>query len=727
MKGAGPERSAQMTRRRGLALVAAGLVGFAPAMMPTSLPAQTATPESQPLVLPPVIVSAPLPQPVPLPRSSIPGAIDTLTGKEVRETYPHVLPDALESRTGVTLQNEQGTPYQPDLNLRGFVASPVTGLPQGISIFRDGVRLNEPTAEEVNFDLIPLDDVELVEVIRGPSVLFGRNTLGAAINIVTRRGEERFELTPELAWGSFGRQEYTLRLSGPVKPFDYYIGVRYSDETGWRQDSDARIGRAFSKIGIRTGGLDATVSYQYSNDRIKQPGSLPASQVNTDPTANFTAGDFFQPTLNMGVINASYAVNEQITIEANGFVRALNSEQFNVNLAGPNSRLLNHSLSTGGRLQASHKGTFFGFDNVLIVGGEYTNNYVTSRTFEEDAEQELVADLKDRQQIWGAYIQNSLTLLRNFAGPRSSLVLTTAGRWDSVNHDITDLLGGPSGGDFTFSRFDPRVGINVNLSDRIGFYASYGEGFRAPAFLELTCAGPGAVCAGLQVGVAQDPPLQPVVAKTYEIGTYLRPFPWLDINASLYRTNVSSEIFAVSPTGTVGVFFQNIGSTRRQGAEFSLRARWERYLEGYLNYAFTQATFQQTVELSTSLPPGTETVPAGSTIPLMPQHRVNFGLAWHPWLWATMSAGTTWVSSQFLRGDDANTQAPLPAYWVTNVGLSARWRGFEAFANIYNALNNRYETYGTFAPDPRLEGSPVVRFLTPAPPINVLAGLRYTF
>jgi len=142
MKGAGPERSAQMTRRRGLALVAAGLVGFATAMMPTSLPAQTATPESQPLVLPPVIVSAPLPQPVPLPRSSIPGAIDTLTGKEVRETYPHVLPDALESRTGVTLQNEQGTPYQPDLNLRGFVASPVTGLPQGISIFRDGFDIS---------------------------------------------------------------------------------------------------------------------------------------------------------------------------------------------------------------------------------------------------------------------------------------------------------------------------------------------------------------------------------------------------------------------------------------------------------------------------------------------------------------------------------------------------------------------------------------------------------
>ena len=726
------QRSGRLAER----LISAGCLAAAAAMallfgtsvafaQPSSPP-----PAEPPLTrLPPVLVIAPAPLPEAQPRSDIPGSIEVLTDRDVWAVHPRVLPDALQRLPGVTLQNEQGNPYQPNLSLRGFFASPVTGLPQGVSVFLDGVRINEPTVEEVNFDLIPLDDAELVEVIRGASVLFGRNTLGAAVTITTRRGQERFELAPEISGGSFGRQNYLLRLGGTARPLDYYLGMRYTDETGWRDDSETRIGRVLAKLGLRTGDLDATVSYQYSNDRIKQPGSLPSYEVSRNPTQNFTAGDFFAPVLNMGIINASYGVSERLKVDGNAFVRALSTEQFNVNLIAEDTRLLNTTLSVGGRLQASHRSAIFGRDNVLIVGAEYTRSRVTSRTFEEEdgGGEELAADLADTQDAAGAYVQDGLTILRDFMGNGSSLVLTVAGRWDYLRHSIDDRLGGPSGGVFTFSRFNPKVGVNLNLTERVGLYASYGEGFRAPAFLELTCAGPGAVCPGLQVGVAPDPPLDPVVARTYELGAYARPWPWLDVDASIYRTDVDNDIFSVAPTGTVGVFFQNIGSTRRQGVELAVRARWESFLDAYLNYAYTHATFQDNAELASPLAGGAQLVTAGSTIPLIPRHRLNFGLAWRPWRWATVSAGATYVSAQFLRGDDANAQAPLPAYWVVNGSVSARWRGFEGFINLYNVLDNKYETFGTFAPDGRLPGAPVVRFLTPAPPINVLAGLRYSF
>jgi len=681
------------------------------------------------VTLPPVLVTAPVPLSEGLPRDWVPSAVDSLGRSEVQAGRPAGLPEALERHPGVTLQNEQGNPFQPDLVLRGFTASSVTGLPQGISVFLDGVRLNEPTVEEVNFDLIPLDDAASVEVIRGTSVLFGRNTLGGAINIVTRRGEPTREIVPELEGGSFGRQRHRLRVSGQARPLDYYLSLTHLQEDGYRDFTPSRLSSGFLKLGGHVRDLDAAISYQYSNNRIEQAGSLPQAELGRDRRANFTAGDFYAPRLHLAIANVRYAVADHLAVDGNAFVRDLSVEQFNVNAAAENSRLLNHTRSVGGRIQASYDRPLLGLDHVLIVGLEYTRHDVTSRTFQEDvAGSSLEADLADREDAAGAYVQSSLAVARGFAGPRSSLVLTVAGRWDLLRHDIDDRLGGPSSGTHIFQRINPRAGLNVNLSERVGLFASYGAGFRAPAFLELTCAGPGAACPGLQVGAAPDPPLQPVKARTYEVGLYSRPVEWLDLTATAYRSDVEDDIFAVAPTGTTGLFFQNIGRTRRQGVEAGGRARAGRILEAYVNYTYTEATFEnRIVDLATPLSPGTETVRAGGSFALVPRHRVNAGATYRPRPWIGLSLDARYVSDQFLRGDEANRQRPLPAFWVLDAGVTVRHRGFEGFLKVNNVLDNRYETFGTFAPNTREAGAPVERFLTPAPPIHVLAGLRYAF
>src|SRR5262249_45616036 len=164
----------------------------------------------------------------------------------------------------------------------GFQVTSVTGVPQGVSVFLDGVRLNEPTVEEVNFDLLPLDDVERIEVIRGPSVLYGRNTLGAAVNIITRRGGPALEIVPAILGGSCGLQKYRAHVGGTEGSFDYYVAGTYSHEDGWRDTSAVRLGKAFGKLGYRHGGTDATLSFQYVDNRIEQAGSLPLSELRRD-------------------------------------------------------------------------------------------------------------------------------------------------------------------------------------------------------------------------------------------------------------------------------------------------------------------------------------------------------------------------------------------------------------------------------------------------------------
>ncbi len=706
--------------------MALAVLAFAIGSEPGSLSA--ADPGEETITLPPVHVTAPGPMPASLPRWWLPGPLDLVEGQEIRSSRPGVLPDLLERTPGVTLQNEQGNPFQPTLTLRGFTASPVTGLPQGVSVFVDGVRLNEPTVEEINFDLIPLGDVERIEVMRGPSVLFGRNTLGGAINIVTRRGEATREIVPEVEGGSFGRQRYRLRASGELRQLDYYVSLTRVQEDGYRDFTSSRLSQAFAKLGARAGDVDATLSYQYSNDKIKQAGSLPERGTRHDRAANFTAGDFFAPELHLAIANVRQTLTDRLSIEGNAFVRALSAQQFNVNAVAENSRLFNDTRSVGGRLQATHRTTPLDQENIVIAGVEYTRHDVTSRTFgETGASRSLEADLTDTQHAGGVYAQDSLAVLRGFAGPGSSIVLTAAARWDLLRHEIDDRLGGPSGGTHTFQRINPRAGINVNLSAQSGAYMSYGEGFRAPAFLELTCAGPAAVCPGLQVGVAPDPPLKAVKARTYELGLYARAVKWLDVAASVYRTDVQDDIFSIAPTGTTGVFFQNVGSTRRQGVESSLRARAGTELELYLNYAYSEATFEDQVELATPLPPGTQTVQAGRSFSLVPRHRINGGLTYRPWPWLALSLGARYVGSQFLRGDEANHQPPLPAFWVLDAGVALTRGSFEAFVKLNNLLDNRYETFGTFAPNVRDAGAPVERFLTPALPINVLAGVQYTF
>src|SRR5207237_5247404 len=133
------------------------------------------------------------------------GRTATLTSSDLDERGVRSLADALEELPGVTSSDELGAPAQLDVTLRGFQVSPTIGLPQGVTVYVDGVRMNEPDANEVNFDLLPLEDVERVGVVYGPSVRLGRNALGAAVNLVSRRGGVPASHEMAASAGSWGR------------------------------------------------------------------------------------------------------------------------------------------------------------------------------------------------------------------------------------------------------------------------------------------------------------------------------------------------------------------------------------------------------------------------------------------------------------------------------------------------------------------------------------------
>jgi len=173
--------------------------------------------------------------------SGVPARISTITGREIDAWEPRLLSDALGSQAGVSIYDDLGSPYKLNLSTRGFVAGPTIGLPSGVSVFLDGIRQNEPDAQEVNFDLLPMEHVKRVELLSGTASLLGPNSLGGAINLITERGSGPPHGELEAAGGSFGAASAEGSVSGRSEGgWDYYLSGGYEREDGWRQATGAR-------------------------------------------------------------------------------------------------------------------------------------------------------------------------------------------------------------------------------------------------------------------------------------------------------------------------------------------------------------------------------------------------------------------------------------------------------------------------------------------------------
>jgi outer membrane receptor protein involved in Fe transport len=643
------------------------------------------------------------------------------------------LADALEQLPGVTTSDELGATAQLDVSLRGFQVSPVIGLPQGVTVYIDGVRANEPDAHEVNFDLLPLEDVERVDVVYGPSVLLGRNALGAAVNLVTRRGGAPASRELEASAGSWGRYELKAHAGARHGVWDYYLGARYEHETGWRRDTRSRIGTLFAKVGLLNGTWDATLSYSGADNRIYQAGSLPESLAAARPDSNFTSGDYFAPRAHLVILNAQRLLG-RTQLAINAFGRSLESDQFNVNFVGEDSRQRNTTRAGGGALQLSGKVQLGGRNLRWLAGGDVDYEHVAVRIFGVPgggAPDSLTESVRTNQVNAGAFAGANLEIV-----PR--LTATLAARYDWIRVPFEDVIDTTESGLNIFRRFSPRAGLTWSGARGHELFGSVSRGFRAPAVVELGCADPQAACP-LPFALGPDPALRPVVANTYELGWHYRaPHAGLDASADAYRTDVRDDIFFIASTVTGG-YFQNIGATRRQGLELALQWTGSTGARAYANYGYTHATLETTARLATTRDSAGETVTPGDVLPMVPGTRINAGLAVplvaphgvasggesRPSLVAGLDG--RYVGRQWLRGDEDNATSRLSDYAIADLSLTLAWRELELRCTLGNLFSRRYYSFGTFAENPTAPGTPVQRWLTPGPPRHLLVSVSADF
>ena len=184
-----------------------------------------------------VISTTPLPS-IGLPLNIIPANIQIFDSKDLRNQPGVTFADQLMNNAqGITFNEIQGNPWQPDVSFRGFSASPLAGTPQGMSVYVDGVRVNEAFGDTVHWDLIPNFAIQGMQVVPGSNPVYGLNTLGGALALQTKDGRNNQGAALEAEAGSWGRKRGLAQFGGVSKDgsVDYFLGAQHTTEDGWRK------------------------------------------------------------------------------------------------------------------------------------------------------------------------------------------------------------------------------------------------------------------------------------------------------------------------------------------------------------------------------------------------------------------------------------------------------------------------------------------------------------
>ncbi|HET9598491.1 MAG TPA: TonB-dependent receptor [Anaeromyxobacteraceae bacterium] len=707
----------------------------------------------------------------------VPASVQTFGGKEVDRQNPLSAADFLErNATSVSLNSGQGNPFQPDLNFRGFTASPLLGTPQGVSVFLDGVRVNEPFGDVVNWDLIPPSAIASIQLVSGSTPALGLNTLGGALALYTKSGSAYPGLTASVTGGSFGRVGGTVEAGGASGHLDGFVTANYLREDGWAVHNPSRVAQLFAKGGHQTEQTDLDLSVVLADTRLEGTQTLPLSFLDA-PREAYTFPDVNENRVAHVNLKGSVYLGSELLFGGSAYYRKLRSNNTSSNTndafelpAQPgdpvppqatNDRSTIDQDGWGGALQLTVLSKLLGRKNQLAVGAavDLGDVHFTQESQPADftADRGTIGtgpfapetDVETRTRYYGVYATDTLAVT-------DELSLTLSGRYNWAHVEIRnqgapedDSLNGTS----NFQRFNPAVGLAWNPLRWLTAFANYNEGMRVPTPMELTCADPTAPCK-LPNAFLADPPLKAVVSRTVEVGARGRLGQAGRWSAALFRTQLSDDILFINDpaSGLIGAgFFANVGDTRRQGLELALGLQtgpvaWN------VGYGFLRATFETPYQFASAANsaavdtngdgvPDTVFVRAGNRIPGLPEHTVKVQGEWQVIRDLTVGASLVYASGVYARGDENNQDAngKLPGYALVQLDASyVILEGLRLSVKVENLLDTAHYNFGvlgqnaftgpgrTFGPAVGVDAVPE-QFRAVGAPRGVWATLEYRF
>lgn len=728
-----------------------------------------------------VVVIATAPIGAELDPDRIAANVQSATGDEIRRDGALDLADFMKRNMGSVFVNDaQNNPLQPDVQYRGFVGSPLLGLPQGLAVYQDGVRINEPFGDTVNWALIPESAIETAYLMPGSNPLFGLNALGGAISIRTRNGLTSPGTRAEALAGSSGRISLQADAGGATSErFNYFLTGSYFEEDGWRDYSPTQAKQFFANLGTGTGRTTVNATITYVDTDLVGNGAAPVDLLDESRRAIFTRPDQTRNELTLVNITASTRYSDALGLTGNVYIRGSDVDTLNGDdsdfdectgtpgficqdegsgeelvfdgsgdpIAADDSvegatvnRTSTDQTSAGMTLQAGWTANLLGRDNQLTIGVAHDSSDVgfTSST-------ELGSLDATRLAVpGGAFVGESFTrldastgntglYLTNTLALATDVSLTLSARFNRTRVELKDRLGEELNGDHTFRRLNPAAGLTAGINDAMTFYAGYSESNRAPSPVELTCADEDDPCRLPNAFVA-DPPLEQVVARTIETGVrgVWQEGAW---HVGVFRTSNDDDILFISAGSLTNEgYFDNVGRTRRDGVELNISGNAGPRWSWFANYTYIDATFRSAFAVQSPNNPaavdGEITVEPGDRLPLVPDQLFKLGVRFAPIPSIGLGANVLGSSGQYYRGDEGNLVEPIDGYAILNLRGELRVNAStELFLTVDNVLDTDYETFGVFGEAEDVLGDDFddPRFLGPGAPRAAWVGIRTAF
>ncbi|MFN0079590.1 MAG: TonB-dependent receptor plug domain-containing protein [Prosthecobacter sp.] len=197
-------------------------------------------------------------------------SVTVIDRKQIEQKQFRLLPDALRQVPGLVIADRGTSGVQNTLLLRG------TNSDQTLVVI-DGRPMPANLAGLYNIETMSLDNVERIEVLRGPAAsLYGGKTLGGVINIITRSGRGMTKPETTLMWegGSFGTSRESLGTRGAAGIYDWSLDLSRSDTQGYRLNSQMQLNNAAGKFGVQLADtLRFDLDLRYYNADVGVPGA----------------------------------------------------------------------------------------------------------------------------------------------------------------------------------------------------------------------------------------------------------------------------------------------------------------------------------------------------------------------------------------------------------------------------------------------------------------------